>query len=90
MKTVPHFLRGAFRNAMRVAMGKPRMHKRVDMNVVGNSSCFFSRMLLHRPSRGGNIPKNKLVSGFDDFSTGRWDVLIRASEVCDREAAGVG
>ena len=39
-------------------------------------------MLLHRPSSGGNIPKNKLVSRFDDFSAGRWDVLIRASEVC--------
>ena len=40
------------------------------------------RMLWYRPPRGGNIPKNKLVSRFADFSAGRWDVLIRASEVC--------
>ena len=41
------------------------------------------RMLLHRPGRGGNISKTKLTSRFDDFSAGRWDVLISASEACD-------
>ena len=41
MKTVPHFLRGAFRSAIRIAMEEATQHKRVDTNVVGNSSCFF-------------------------------------------------
>ena len=33
--------------------------------------------------RGGNISKTKLTSRFDEFSEGRWDVLISASEVCN-------
>ena len=59
MKTVLHFLGGAFRNATRSPWRKPRMHKQFDTNVVGNSSCFFPGCCCT-------------------------DVLIRASEVCDR------
>ena len=85
MKTVPHFLRGAFRNAMRLAV-EEATHAQAGQHERGwKLFVLLPRMLLHRPSRGGNIPKNKLVSRFDDFSAGRWDVLIRA-EVCDRAA----
>ena len=85
-KTVPHFLRGAFRNGMRIAM-EEATHAQAGRHERGwKLFMFLPRMLLHRPSRGGNIQKNKLVSRFDDFSAGRWDVLIRASEICDREA----
>ena len=44
-------------------------------------SMLLPRMLLHKPARGG-----KLISQFDEFSAGRWDVLIAASEACDRGA----
>ena len=74
MKTVPHFLRGAFRNAMRIAM-EEATHAQAGQHERGwKLFMLLPRMLLHRPPRGGNIPKNKLVSRFDDFSAGRWDV----------------
>ena len=78
MKSVPHFLRGAYRGAMRIAMEEatqPDLRR----------SERLPRMLLHRPGRGGNISKTKLTSRFDDFSAGRWDVLVSASEACDME-----
>ena len=35
------------------------------------------RMLLHRPPRGGLIPRHKLVHRFEMFSRGEWWDLIR-------------
>ena len=68
MKTVLHFLRGAFRNAMRIAM-EEATHAQAGRHERGwKLFMFLPRMLLHRPSRGGNILKNNLVSRFDDFS----------------------
>ena len=79
MKTVPHFLRGAFRNAMRIAM-EEATHAQAGRHERGwKLLMLLPRMLLHRPE--GREHPDKLVSRFDDFSAGRWDVLIRASEV---------
>ena len=45
------------------------------------------RMLLHKPARGGLIPKGKLTERFNLFSQGRWEDLINASQQCDAEAS---
>ena len=47
----------------------------------------LTRMLLHRPPRGGLISKSKLSERFDKFARGEWMQLIRASIQCDEQAA---
>ena len=44
-------------------------------------------MFLHKPARGGLIPKGKLKERFNLFSQGRWEDLIHASQQCDAEAS---
>ena len=83
MKSVPHFLRGAYRGAMRIAMEEATQPDLRRSERGWKLFLLLPRMLLHRPGRGGNISKTKLTSHFDDFSAGRWDVLISASEACD-------
>ena len=45
------------------------------------------RLLLHRPPRGGLLPKSKLVQRFDDFARGDWEKLFQSSDECDEEAS---
>ena len=45
------------------------------------------RLLLHRPPRGGLVPKSKLVQRFDDFARGDWEKLFQSSDKCDEEAS---
>ena len=45
------------------------------------------RMLLFRPPRGGNIPKQRLVERFASFSRGEWEQLLIQSAGCDEAAA---
>ena len=47
------------------------------------------RMLLHRPARGGHIPRAKLISRFESFVRGDWGSLILASRECSTQAAVV-
>ena len=81
MRTVPFFMRGALRGGFRVA---------IDEVVAGRESgdrnreergwkLFFlvPRMLLHRPRRGGLIPRKKLQERVDKFSRGSWVELAR-------------
>ena len=44
------------------------------------------RMLLHRPPRGGQISKDKLIARFDKFAAGQWQDLLRASAKCAEDA----
>ena len=54
----------------------------------GGSCCsFLPRMLLHRPPRGGNIAKTQLTRRFDDFASGHWPTLSRASAQCDEDGS---
>ena len=46
-------------------------------------------MLLHRPARGGHIPRAKLISRFESFVRGDWGSLILASRECSTQAAVV-
>ena len=44
-------------------------------------------MMLHRPPRGGLIPRSKLIHRFELFVSGRWTELLVASEACCQQAA---
>ena len=86
MKSVPRFLRGPYRTAMRVALEEIREGgRRDDMTRQERGWKLFlllQRMLLHRSPRGGLIPRAKLLD-----RRGRWIDLLTASEECCRQAA---
>ena len=45
------------------------------------------RLLLHRPPRGGLIPKDQLQERFSDFAAGRFAHLLEQSRRCAEQAA---
>ena len=53
----------------------------------GKLFLLIPRMLLHRPPRGGLIPKEKLRERFEVFARGEWNSLLEASSKCDDDAA---
>ena len=86
MKSVPHFLKGPYRNAMRLSM-----EEATHVNVVRSERewrlfMLLPRLSLHRPSRRGHIHKSKLAERLNDFAEGKWTQLLRASKKCDEEA----
>ena len=91
MKTVPKFLFGPFRNALKFAMeeattGVPDRES-VRQARGWKLLLLIPRLLLHRPPGGARIPKRKLVERFEKFSRGEWHDLIRESTTCDEKAA---
>ena len=79
MKTVPKFLRGPHRSAMRLAM-EEALHENDHRRERGWKLFFLlPRLLLFRPARGGNTHKGKLAQRFQYFSEGRWSELLRVS-----------
>ena len=87
MKTTPHFLRGPFRNALRLAMEEAVRAGDVHQNRGWKLFLLLPRLLLHRPPRGGKVHRSKLVERFDDFARGSWRKLLEASVKCDEDAA---
>ena len=85
-KAIPRFLRGSFRNAMRVAMDEALQTNEVRRTRGWKLFLLLPRMLLHWPGRGGNISKSKVVQRFDDFCAGQWTQLLSASASCDSDA----
>ena len=90
MKSVPRFLRGPYRTAMRVALEEIREGGRRD-DVTRQERgwklfLLLPRMLLHRSPRGGLIPRAKLLDRFEMFIRGRWIDILTASEECCRQA----
>ena len=87
MKTVPKFLRGPYRSAMRVAM-EEAVHEN-DQRREQRWKLFFllPRLLLFRPARGGDIHKGKLAQRFQDYSLGKWSELLRASTQSAEDAS---
>ena len=79
MKSVPRFLRGPYRNAMRVALGEINVDDAVRQERGWKLFLLLPRMLLHRAPRGGTIPKAKLLGRFDLFNAGVWLDLLEAS-----------
>ena len=92
MKTVPRFLWGSFRIALRVAMeeivaGTVRSNE-IQQERGWKFFLLLPRMVLHRSPRGG-LGRDKLMARFDKFAAGQWHDLIVSSNRCAEEAATV-
>ena len=91
MKSVPRFLRGPYRLAMRVALEEMvagyRSHNLTRQERGWKLFLLLPRMLLHRGPRGCGIPRTKLLERFEMFVRGQWDNLLEASRVCGDKAA---
>ena len=87
MKSVPRFLRGPYRNAMRVALGEINVDDAVRQERGWKLFLLLPRMFLHRAPRGGTIPKAKLLGRFDLFNAGAWLDLFEASRKVNQQAA---
>ena len=80
-KSVPKFLHGPFRNALKFAL-KECLSLEVSRQERGwKLLTLIPRMFLHRPPGGGLIP-SKLLGRFEAFSRGNL-----SSEACDEKAA---
>ena len=88
MRSVPKFLVGMFRNALKIALEEiVRTDNEVTQERGWKLFLMLPRMLLHRPPGGGQISKAKLLQRFQQFVEGHWIRLIEASEQCDDKAA---
>ena len=88
MKTVPTFLKGPFRNALKVALEEIWASPDVLKQERGwKLLMLLTRLLLHRPPGGGLIAKDKLEARFHAFGRGEWGQLLEASRNCDEKAA---
>ena len=91
MMSVPGFMRGAYRSAMRVALTE------IDQGRSdGDSSrssrgwklfLLLPRLLLHKLPRGGQVPKKQLQRRFESFTDGDWAHLLATSIDCASRAA---
>ena len=75
MKFLLVFLRGKYRSAMRFALQEAQ-RAREQRDEVGSTRAWklfllLPRLLLHKPPRGGLIPKCQLQERFADFAAGR-------------------
>ena len=87
MKSVPLFLKGPFRNALKFALEEASAQEDVRQVRGWKLLVLLPRMLLHRGPGGGLVPKSKLVERFQLFSRGDWHILLEASAKCDQQAA---
>ena len=85
-KSIPKFLRGPFRNALKSALEEAAAGDDVRAARGWKLLVMLPRMLLHRQPGGGKIAKVSLVDRFRSFSQGQWRQLITASEQCDERA----
>ena len=90
-KSPPVFLRGQYRSAMRFALEEAH-RAREQRDEMGSTRAWklfllLPRLLLHRPLRGGLIPKGQLQERFADFAAGRWAHLQQQSRRCAELAA---
>ena len=83
MKTVPFFLRGTFKTALKASLQEIRrgQHEHDDTTEIRGWKLFFllPRILLHRPPRGGLVPKAQLQERVDKFLQGQWVALLETS-----------
>ena len=91
MRTIPRFLWGSFRVALKVAMAEVSSGQS-SRDVLRQERgwkmlLLLPRLLLHRSPRGGPISRAKFFGRFDQFAAGQWDELLNASQTCAQEAA---
>ena len=84
MKSVPGFMKGFYRLAMSVALAEideGRNHRAL-LRTSRGWKLFLAlpRLLLHRPPRGGQIPKVQLQRRIDAFSRGDWASLLASEQ----------
>ena len=87
MKNVPRVVKGPFRNALQFALEEATATERCRQERRWKLFLLLLRMLLHRPSRGGLISKEKLGARFQLFAHCQWAELLAASATCDEQAA---
>ena len=85
MQSVPTFLRGAYRAALRqaldiISVGEERGDE--SLQTRGRKLFFLSpRMFLHRPPRGGMVSKKNMKDRVSLFCSGQWDIMVEESLV---------
>ena len=91
MRSVPKFLEGPFRNALKLALEEATWGNSVQDEVRQERGWklleLLPRMLLHRAPGGGLIAKKTLEARFQAFARGEWVQLLRISGQCDEKAA---
>ena len=87
MKSVPRFMNGPYKIAMRVALEEMNTIDEVRVERGWKLFLLLPRMLLHRASRGGLIPRPKLMNRLELFNRGAWRELLEASRKCSHQAA---
>ena len=87
MKSVPRFLHGPFRNALKVAMEEASSSDPTRQERGWKVFLLLPRILMHRPPGGGHISRDKLIARFEIFRRGEWRSLLEASAQCDARAA---
>ena len=90
MKSVPKFLQGAWRAALRIALEEVCTGCQVGdiTRQTRGWKLFFllPRMLLHKKPRGGAIPRQKLEERFVRFVSGRWLDLVESAQQAEEQA----
>ena len=77
MRSVPRFLHGPFRNAMKMVLEEiVASVEDVRVSRGWKVLLMLPRLLLHRPPEGGVISREKLVTRFEVFTRGDWGWLL--------------
>ena len=91
MKCVPAFMKGSYRNAMRLTLHEadraPCGHRCVGLSRAWKAFLLLPRMLLHRHPRGGLIAKSSLIERLQSFKEGNWTILLDTSVKCAEQAS---
>ena len=76
MRTVLYFMKGAFRLGLRAALEEvlAGFTQRSDVRMARGWKLFMllPRMMLHKPPRGGGVPRKKLEERVQLFQNGQW------------------
>ena len=83
MRSLPKFLRGAYKSAMRVALHEWEACEAAQSEVRKSrawklSSC-CPECSCSNPTRGGLVAMSKMVERFKFFNVGRWEDLLLLS-----------
>ena len=89
LSTIPFILKGAFRSALRTALEVNAGHEMGSESRMMRGWKLFMllpRLLLHRPSRGGMVPRKKMEERIIWFQEGLWLRLLEESQTSEAHA----
>ena len=85
MRSIPHFLKGPHRAAVRLAMREASSARETGdvlrLTRAWKLFLLLPRMFLSRPPRGGLVPKTRLMERVSLFHNGQWCDLVERSAV---------